>query len=187
MGERDQHTGQVRAARLNRDKSLDAGRDEERSRVSAASHRLGDSVVCEASEAFTLVRRQHQQLCRVGHQLLENGACGIVCDGADAFDLDAQFQDVILRAAFLQDSPANEERSDAREILEVFAFDRRVDVHHCQLPLHEAGELHGVGERRRIRGGEISGMKDPSKREHRWYLARFALSRLRSSAVNGAP
>jgi hypothetical protein len=103
----------------------------------------------------------------VRRQLLENSARGIVCNGADAFDLDAQFRDIILRAAFLQDSPANEEWPDAREVLEVFVPDRRVDVHHRQLSLHEAGELHGMSERCQVCGGEISRMKDPSKWEHR--------------------
>ena len=77
---------------------------------------------------------------------MENGARGIVCDGADAFDLDAQFRDITLLAAFLQDSPANEERPDAREILEVFVLDRLVGADHRQLSLHEAGEIHGVGD-----------------------------------------
>src|SRR5580765_3615473 len=140
--------------------------------MGAASQGFGDCVVCEPSKAFALVRGQHQQLCRVLRQLFEECASGIICNGAEAFDLDAQFRDIILRTTLLQDSPANEERSDAREILEFFALDRRVDVHHRQLSLHEAGELHGVGERRRIRGGEISGMKDLSKWEHPWYLAR---------------
>ncbi len=92
---------------------------------------------------------------------------GIVCDGADAFDLDAQLHDIFLRAAFRQDSPASEEWPDAREILEALASDRGVDVHHRQLSLHEAGELYGMGERRLVRGGEISGMKNFVKWEHR--------------------
>ena len=80
---------------------------------------------------------------------MEDGARGIVCDGADAFDLDAQFRDIVLRAAFRQDPPASEEWPDARKILKVFAPDRRVDVHHRQLSLHEAGELDGMSKRRR--------------------------------------
>jgi len=141
--------------------------------VGAASQGLGDPVVREASEAFTLVR----------HQLLEDGARGIVCDGADAFDLDAQFRDSFLRAAFRQDSPASEEWPDAREILEVFALDHGVDVHHRQLSLHEAGELHGMGERRRVRGREISGMKNPAKRMHRCVDSFFVASEPASVTV----
>jgi hypothetical protein len=87
----------------------------------------------------------------VRQQLLEDDARGIFCDGADAFDLGTQLPDIFLRAAFRQDAPASEKWSDAREILEVFARDRGVDVHHRQLSLHEAGELHGMGERRRVR------------------------------------
>jgi hypothetical protein len=60
-----------------------------------------------------------------------------------------------------------EEWPDAREFLESFSLNRRIDVHHRQLSLHESGELHGMGERRRVRGGEISGMKNPPKWEHR--------------------
>ncbi len=118
--------------------------------MGAASHGLSDRVVRETSEAFMLMSRQHEQLCGVRHQLLEDGARGIVCDGADAFDLDTQLRDIILRTAFLHDSPASKEWSDAREIFEVFAFNRRVDVHHRQLSLREAGELHGMGERRLV-------------------------------------
>ena len=99
--------------------------------------------------------------------MLEDGACGIVCDGADAFDLDAQLHDIFLRAAFRQDPPASEEWPDAGEILEALAPDRRVDVHHRQLPLHEAGELYGMGERCLVRDGEISGMKNLANWEHR--------------------
>src|SRR3954468_20675532 len=85
----------------------------------------------------------------------------VVCDGAAAVDLDAQF-----RTAFRQDPPASEERPDPREILEVFSLDCRVEGHPWQLSLHEDGELDGVGERRRVCSGEISRMKNPAKWEH---------------------
>ena len=39
---------------------------------------------------------------------------------------------------------------EQREILEVFSLDGRVDVHHRQLSLREAGEFHGMGERRLV-------------------------------------
>ena len=82
----------------------------------------------------------------MGHQLLEDGVCGMVCHGPDAFDLDPQFHDIVFRAAFRQHSPSSEERSDAREVFEVFAPDGGVDVHHRQLALHKAGELDGMSE-----------------------------------------
>ena len=59
--------------------------------MGAASQGLGDCVVREPSKAFTLVGRQHEQLCGVRYQLLKDGARGIVCDGADAFDLEPNF------------------------------------------------------------------------------------------------
>jgi hypothetical protein len=90
---------------------------------------------------------------------LEEGARCIVCNGADAVDLDAQFRDIVFRTAFRQDSPASEERPDAREILEVFSLDCRIDVHHRQFSLHKNGELDGMGECRRVCSGEISRMK----------------------------
>ena len=97
------------------------------------------------------------------HQSLKNGARCIVCNGANPLDLDAYFPDIVLRTAFRQDPPASKEWSDSRKVFEVFALDCRIDVHHCQLSLHEAGELHGMGERRRFPGGKIRGMKDTFK------------------------
>src|SRR5262245_45580676 len=136
--------------------------------MGAASQRLGNPRMGEASEAFMLVCRQHKQLCRMGCQLSEEGVCRIVCGGADAFDLDAQFRNIVFRAVFRQESPAGEERSDAREIFEVFSLNCWVDVHHRQLSLHKEGELDGIGECRRVCGGEISGMKNPAEWEHRY-------------------
>src|SRR4029079_15313067 len=150
--------------------------------MGAARQGLGNPVMGEASEACMLVRRQDQQLRGVGCQLLEEGARCIVCDGADAFDLDAQFCDIVFRTAFRQDPPASEERPDAREILEVFSLDRRVDVHHRQLSLHEDGELDGMGERRRVCSGEISRMKNPAKWKHK-YVFRFFIASEPASAI----
>ena len=62
--------------------------------MGAARQGLGNPVMGEASEACMLVRRQDEQLRGVGCQLLEEGASCIVCDGADAVDLDAQFRDI---------------------------------------------------------------------------------------------
>ncbi len=42
--------------------------------MGATSQGLGNCVVREASEAFTLVRGQHEQLCGVCRQVLEDGA-----------------------------------------------------------------------------------------------------------------
>ena len=136
--------------------------------MGAARQGFGDPVMGEASEAFMLVRRQDEQLRGVRCQLLKEGARCIVRDGADAFDPDAQFRDIVFRTAFWQDSPASEERPDAREILEVFPLDCRVDVHHRQLSLHEEGELDGMGERRRVCSGEVSGMKNLAKWKHQY-------------------
>ena len=155
--------------------------------MSATSQGLGDCVVRKASEAFTLVRRQHEQVCGACCYMLEESLCGIVCDSADAFDLDAQLQDIFLRAAFRQDPPTSEEWPDAGEILEALAPDRRVDVHHCQLSLHEAGELYGVGERRLVRDGEIGGMKNLVKWEHRCVDRRPVVSEPASATDESEP
>jgi hypothetical protein len=134
--------------------------------MASASKGFSDCVMREAREAFALMRGQHEQFCGECRQLAEDRVRGIVCDRADAFDLDIQFCDIFFRTAFRQDPPASEKWSYARGILEVLTPDHGIDVHHCQLTLHEKGELHGMGERRRVRGREISGMKYSAKWEH---------------------